>query len=252
MGKFHKILLFIANYRYVLLPVVFTAFFLHLFLSKPFLGIYSASSSSSREPLLRAFYGPESFEEPKHLEPIELSGLFHGNDFKSIDDVHSKGLMHLGVFLLITDADGMVLIVRRHPEMVTCPGAWSLVGEHFSLDEKVSEAAKRGVLEELGSSVADEVTTIENIFHHPLFYTKDYLNTDGKKDRQITYVMHVKLRKKKTKIKIKPADEIVDYKWISVDEFLGWLRDDMKKEKDFDFCDKEYQQLTLKTIAEFS
>lgn len=137
MSILNRTILFIVNYKYILLPVVFTTFLLHLFLSKPRLGLYSASISN-REPLLRTYYGLEKFKEPGHLDPIEMSSLFPGHDFKSINDVHSEGLMHLGNILIVTDVDDMVLIVRRHPEMVTCPSAWSVVGEHFAFDEKVA------------------------------------------------------------------------------------------------------------------
>lgn len=41
-------------------------------------------------------------------------------------------------------------MIRRSEQMVTCGGAWSLVGEHNQPGESYEDAALRGVKEELG------------------------------------------------------------------------------------------------------
>ena len=73
-----------------------------------------------------------------------------------ISALHERELWHRGVRLLVFDrrdgaAAARVLTLRRTAELVTCPAAWTLVGEHRRPCESVLEACLRGAREELGA-----------------------------------------------------------------------------------------------------
>ena len=44
-----------------------------------------------------------------------------------------------------------MLMLQRGPGLMTCPMAWTLVGEHRRPREAVLEACRRGIVEELGT-----------------------------------------------------------------------------------------------------
>ena len=48
------------------------------------------------------------------------------------------------------DSSGKVLFLQRSANVVTCPGTWSILGEHSIVGENARETVVRGVEEELG------------------------------------------------------------------------------------------------------
>ena len=98
----------------------------------------------------------EILKEPEHLEGIAPEKLI-ASGFHSIDVAHRQGLLHTGHVLYVVDSDGMILLLKRSNGVVTCPGTWSLLGEHAERGEVAIESAIRGIREELGLSTVSFV-----------------------------------------------------------------------------------------------
>ena len=92
---------------------------------------------------------PSISKEPEHLEGIDPETLIP-TGFHSIDTAHRQGLLHTGHVLYVMDSAGMILLLKRSNDVVTCPGTWSLLGEHAERGEDAIESAIRGIREELG------------------------------------------------------------------------------------------------------
>ncbi len=65
--------------------------------------------------------------------------------------VHREGLWHRSVNVFLFRSDGRLLLQRRHETKDVCPGAWDVsVAEHLKPGESCEDAARRGLIEELG------------------------------------------------------------------------------------------------------
>ncbi len=255
MGIFKTIVMKFVECKHIMLPLLFLIFFLHLFTSRPYIdtgvGPASFQKRSNDEPLLRMYHGPEFFEEPNHLDSIDVSELFPGR-VKDINTIHLEGVMHKGTWILVSDVDDMVFVAKRSSDMKTCPNAWGFVGEHFALDESMKDNVKRCLEEELGSDIVPEIQSMDELFEKPLFYKKDYANNQGRKDRQITYGVVVKLGKSYKDISFHFANEIASQKWIPAKELQLWLMNDKGKQSDDrEFCDEEMLELMTKMNDEY-
>lgn len=74
---------------------------------------------------------------------------FLKNEKRSI--VHSKGLFHRTVNVLIINSEKKFLLQQRSTKKTICPLMWDIsVAEHVKIGESYSKAAVRGLREELG------------------------------------------------------------------------------------------------------
>ena len=72
--------------------------------------------------------------------------------------VHRRGLWHRAVHVWVFRSDGRVYVQRRSSDKDVSPGCWDVsVGEHLQPGEDYLQAARRGLLEELGLAEADPV-----------------------------------------------------------------------------------------------
>ena len=92
---------------------------------------------------------PYSIETLPHLTPLDPSRLIPRGSYP-IDVTHRNGYLHIGNILYIMDLSGRMLFLQRSNSVVTCPGTWSLLGEHSVVGENDRESVVRGVEEELG------------------------------------------------------------------------------------------------------
>jgi len=92
---------------------------------------------------------PYSIETLPHLTPLDPSRLIPRGSYP-IDVTHRNGYLHTGHVLYIMDLSGRILFLQRSNDVVTCPGTWSLLGEHSVVGENDRESVVRGVEEELG------------------------------------------------------------------------------------------------------
>mmetsp|Transcript_14544 Transcript_14544/g.19899 ORF Transcript_14544/g.19899 Transcript_14544/m.19899 type:complete len:275 (-) Transcript_14544:141-965(-) len=185
---------------------------------------------------LDVFDLPPGFKEPSHmssLDPNILISIGH----EEIDAVHSRGLIHLGAWMFITDADGLVLLLQRGPQLVTCPNTWSLTGEHTARGEEPIETVKRGITEELGDDLLDDVVSIQNMTAYPQYFLIDWGTTEyGKRvDRQLTYIWHVQLGKKHKDLHLGLDDEVANHKWVDLETFKEQLEENIGGTKEI-FC----------------
>ena len=66
-------------------------------------------------------------------------------------EVHKKGLYHRGAIIFVVNGEGKIFLQRRSETKDTDPGYWCYgVGEHLKPGESYEQAAKRGLMEELG------------------------------------------------------------------------------------------------------
>lgn len=183
---------------------------------------------------------------PAHLDPINpLIELKHGG-FENIDTTHKNGLIHAGTWIHVVDSslkgtDPKILLVKRGDNLVTCPGTWSLIGEHAFRNEVPLNTVRRGIQEEVGQRALDYVDkygSIRNMTDFPVYYKRDYgASNGGRVDRQITYLWLVEMnlgnintggKGEELDVLLDLDDEVADHKWISLSEFEAWVSRDMK------------------------
>jgi len=143
---------------------------------------------------------------PAHLDQIDPSVELVPRGFRYLDNTHRLGLIHMGNWIHIVDStlatassvsNPRILVLKRGPQLVTCPGTWSLVGEHANRDEQPIETVRRAILEELGPQVLEHVIThgrIRNMTALPIYYERDYGDAnEGRIDSQVTYIWLVEM-----------------------------------------------------------
>ena len=228
----------------------------------------SFSSQNFGEELLpiyelppRSFFSlSSSTYDPPHLTPIDPSTLISKGVYP-IDVVHINGYLHTGHVLFIMDASGRILFLQRSANVVTCPNAWSVLGEHTSIDDGSPwETVIRGIEEELGfrsfghdtnnfpmewtadfhpSHVTSSIktrgansllpirVTVRNVTEYPLYYIRHYGSRNNNRvDRQLTYLWLVNIPKKEELISWKLDEEVANSKWISLQDIASWLSND--------------------------
>ena len=212
---------------------------------------------------------------PPHLNPINPDVELKHAGFESIDTTHRNGLIHIGTWIHIVNSsleaeNPQILLIKRGMQLVTCPGTWSLIGEHAFRDETPLNTVRRGVNEEVGQRALDHIDrygSIRNMTEYPVYYARDYgPNNGGRIDRQITYLWLVEMNLEKSDVSEKERDldflldlddEVADHKWISLSEFEEWVNAD-KTASNKDFCHMTIASLIslgidrLKTMREKS
>lgn len=169
---------------------------------------------------LGVFKLPSGLQEPPHMSDLDPNVLIEVGR-KDIDAVHSEALIHIGAWIFVTDADGLFLLIQRGPELVTCPNAWGIVGEHTTPDEEPIETAKRGISEELGDDLLDEIKSIQNLTETPQYLVFDW---GHRVDRQLTYIWHAQLGKRHEDLHLVLDDEVANHKWLDMDKLKKQLR----------------------------
>lgn len=158
-----------------------------------------------------------------NIEIIDLSERGEvGRESESIDIVHSNGLSHRGVLMIVLDnKQENALFVRRSNHTVTCQNAWTTFGEHTKVGESYGDAALRGAVEELEL----ETSSFKSI--HPLsedldYFSIDYIDTGygERKDRQWTQAYVLTL--KHTQI-FKDSRESDGYLWVPIHASPEWI-----------------------------
>ncbi len=83
------------------------------------------------------------------LEFFDKNGRLLGAEKRDI--VHSKGLFHRTVNVLVLNTEGMVFLQKRCAKKDICPSSWDIsAAEHLKQGEDYQDAAKRCLKEELG------------------------------------------------------------------------------------------------------
>ena len=216
--------------RAALLSVVFLIIFsVHRLRIRDALSNESIAASGNED--LTIYELPEStVVQPAHLTPVDPTTLIELGT-ESIDVAHRKGILHTGAVLYVMDASGKILVMKRSPSVVTCPNTWSIVGEHSIAGEDPNNVPIRALEEELGLSVSAYDVQIQNMTEFPLYYIRHYGARNGNRiDRQLTYMWLVVLPQPQEEISWKLDHEVADAKWITLNAFDEWLKDDEKND----------------------
>jgi isopentenyldiphosphate isomerase len=169
--------------------------------------------------------------EPSHMDPVNMEMEWKkSNKLVSIDDAHKQGLAHRGNWIYVVDSLHRIFVLKRGPQLVTCPNAWSLVGEHTFGDETTLETTQRGIREELGDNVLQLATFMRQLGPHPLYYFRAYGPSNmNRVDRQLTSNWWVQLSVPGESVPLKLDDEVADHKWVTIREVDEWLVEDWKR-----------------------
>jgi len=173
-------------------------------------------------------------EQPPHLTHLDPILSLQSEGFTTLDLAHREGKIHTGSWIFVVDSSDKLLLLRRGPELVTCPLAWSMVGEHAYRDETKKDTLKRGIEEELGYKTWETILdtgSYAELTDLPLFYFRDYgPEREGRIDRQVTHLWLVELgvSAEEADAKIMQLDEEVhEHKWMPLEEAEKWVQDDM-------------------------
>ena len=132
-----------------------------------------------------------------------------------IDDVHGGGLLHRGAWLAVARRGSRheyeYLLLRRGPQLKTCPGAWGLVGEHPEFGEHWRETAARALREELGVSAYD----VSNLAPNRSFLVKVAYDESDRRDLQATTLLRARIRRDQV---LAPDEEVAEMRWVSPSE----------------------------------
>ena len=113
------------------------------------------------------------------FEVFDKNWVFVGTEKRSV--VHAKGLRHKGVYVLLFNSKGELLLQKRALSKKIAPGKWDFsCAEHLVPGETFEEAALRGLKEEIGVE-ADHVK-----FLFEMNYVYEYEN--GLKDNELNAV----------------------------------------------------------------
>eukprot|EP00593_Proboscia_inermis_P009555 CAMPEP_0171313268 /NCGR_PEP_ID=MMETSP0816-20121228/40039_1 /TAXON_ID=420281 /ORGANISM="Proboscia inermis, Strain CCAP1064/1" /LENGTH=237 /DNA_ID=CAMNT_0011800381 /DNA_START=26 /DNA_END=739 /DNA_ORIENTATION=+ len=190
---------------------------------------FSRNEISGGNDFVAVYDLPQNTSEPAHLSAIDTSTLISRNpDIVHIDAAHRQGLIHHGAWILLIDSNQKLLMLKRGPQLITCPNSWSPMGEHRLRYESIIDTVKRGMNEELGPIVWRRyVKRAGNLTSLPLYYIRDYGEAnENRVDRQVTWIYHVQLKSPgETVGNVMNLDsEVADWGWFGVNEIEEWLQ----------------------------
>lgn len=167
--------------------------------------------------------GALPFDSHASSEPLEYFDNAYQTPLGTlpIDQVHASGFPHKGVivyvFWLGPGPNIKVLVQRRSAAMVTCPGQWSVMGEHALPGESVRETSTRGLREELGLHVDERSVHVACAyeFHHE-FHVRQGLRSD----RQLTASVFIVLERDDEPVLRANPSEVSEYAWVSPERML--------------------------------
>lgn len=222
--------------------------------------IDSETEIISFDPDLPVFQFPKGMDEPLFLSQVDpsilipvvvkpsknnqSSTLIHEkkdertNNVKHtvsyISTAHNQGLIHIGSLLYIIDSDNKILFLKRSNELVLCPNTWGLTGEHqtihdlkedgFINQKYMKNIIKRAVKEELGLDPSMHVKNIISLTNYPVYFRREYgPNVGNKIDKQLTYLVYVRLNDSHENIKFVFDNEVDDVRWIDIGKSREFL-----------------------------
>jgi isopentenyldiphosphate isomerase len=198
-------------------------------------------------------------DPPAFLQQVNLAAnhplLRPLKQFQSIDLTHRRADYHVGAVMLVMDVTGeYLLLVKRGPQLVTCPNTWGFVGEHALRREPPLATIQRGLMEELWTTTTtqdqrfleSQVAFYQNLTAYPVLYHRVYPNQ--RTDRQLTYIYEVRLKQPHDQIVLQLDHEVADHQWITLQDFRQKLEDTNKEEYWCHHTLIELFQLALKQL----
>eukprot|EP01064_Diplonema_japonicum_P000322 TRINITY_DN10219_c0_g2_i1.p1 TRINITY_DN10219_c0_g2~~TRINITY_DN10219_c0_g2_i1.p1 ORF type:complete len:247 (+),score=44.30 TRINITY_DN10219_c0_g2_i1:87-743(+) len=151
------------------------------------------------------------------IEEIEMRDKMDHTPLRliSIREAHTKGKVHRGVWVFVTDSRKRMFFIKRAAHMKTCPSAWVTIGEHCQPSETWKQTALRGLREELGWTNPQEGVTQVG---PPFLFNNTY--TNGKVDKQWTVIFHTTVQADNIPAYTLSKEEISDSVWMDPEEFM--------------------------------
>jgi isopentenyldiphosphate isomerase len=182
--------------------------------------------------LLLVYRFRSGFAEPPHLTPVDIEDALvplrqnGGAALLPIDQVHLQGLVHTGAWLYVLDNTNRILVMKRGPQLVTCPSMWSLVGEHTLGNEAANTTAFRAIEEELGPELLSYIEFIQPLATLPVYYFREYGPSNGNRvDRQVTWQWRIQLNQSSDQLPLKVDDEVAEFRWLTLPELSTWVEE---------------------------
>lgn len=266
--------------RRIPLPLIFAAVFVGLYLSRQtrffdFLfsdgllaSIIGHPNNDGPMPESLVVYDwkdPELGSMKQHMEIVRMDTQVTRRGYKRyfpISEVHQKDMLHTGACAAIVDTnitmqDAKILLLKRGPQLMTCPNTWSIMGEHTYRDEEPKETILRGLKEELGDSVYRWFLKMggnpKPLLQNPILFHLDYHDDRGRMERQITYTYVIEMNTPLEELQkmMKVDEEVAEVTWMTRQEIQdGWMNSYKPSEK---FCHHEmtiFLQLMLHRIED--
>lgn len=206
---------------------------------------------------LRA-YGDPGFAALPPLPNVAPAALRSLGLAVPIGEAHSRGLLHRGVWIFVLDSRRRVLMLRRSPSTVTCPSAWSLVGEHSERAEPWAATARRALVEELGvpSAIVASIEVVQ--LGAPVLFSCDYAREGGwltggpksKRDLQATALLAVTLSAGVER-ELTFDEDVADHRWLSLSALtrLAFSHEAHAAHAELQFCNPRIRTLLRLAIT---
>lgn len=137
----------------------------------------------------------------------------------SLDEIHSKGLLHRIAFVMVESPEGDLLLQLRGPNVAIYPTCWDVsAGGHVDVGEDYLTAAKRELFEELGLQGYD-LLFVDSY--------RDRLVIDGRIADRFNKVYKVTISKS-APLNI-AADEVLEARWFSLEEAKALVQNEPAK-----------------------
>jgi nucleoside triphosphatase len=111
---------------------------------------------------------------------------------------------------LVWDKGGKLLFCRMNPDRGVFPGEWGFPGGGIEMGERMEEALRREIREEIGI----EIEAIEPAFFKDATYNKRL--ADG--TNQLTYMIFLIFHCRACSMEIHLNDEFCEYRWVKQGE----------------------------------
>ncbi len=161
---------------------------------------------------------------PEYFDIVDKDDNIIGKELRSVCHSNPK-LIHRGIFVIIENELGELLLEKRSMTKDTNPGKLAVIGEHNLLGESYEKAAVRGLKEELGIS-----TKVKKI-------TK--LKISSERETEFDEIFIAKINSKE-KIKF-DKNEISEIIWFSIEQ----LKKEIKQHP------RRFSSWSLKVLKEY-
>lgn len=150
----------------------------------------------------------------RNLQVLSDNLLTSRNISVPIETAHVQGLLHRGIWIVVLNVQRQVLLLRRAESLKTCPGEWSLVGEHSEEREQWHDTVERALLEELRIRPSKIVNLLPS--NDSVLVRTVYKET-GKREAQAT-ALFAAFVDRATQEQIVPDHEVAEWQWRPVSE----------------------------------
>lgn len=145
------------------------------------------------------------------IEIVDLEGNFTG-EVMDKDEAHDKNLLHNEVAIFIINSNQEVLLQKRSANKRFDPNKWALCAGHVDYHERLIDAAKREVKEEIG------IDLLDSDLHS--FGEKDFILGDS--NSHVNYYYYAIVNQNEEDFVIQ-KEELSEVKWFAISKVIEML-----------------------------